>query len=105
MAVRRGDECLRGGILGVLLYRNGHAKAAARQLDGDLAGSDVHALYLAGERAAVAAAAIDSAAREPAFRTDHPDAERVLVARDLAGGQRARDVVRHRVRDAVDVRL
>jgi len=37
MAGRRGDECLRGGILGVLLYRNGHAKAAARQLDGDLA--------------------------------------------------------------------
>ncbi len=37
MAVRRGDECLRGGILGVLLHRNGHAKAAARQLDGDLA--------------------------------------------------------------------
>lgn len=37
MAVRRVDECLRGGILGVLLYRNGHAKAAARQLDGDLA--------------------------------------------------------------------
>jgi hypothetical protein len=28
---------LRGGILGLLLHRNGHAKAAARQPDGDLA--------------------------------------------------------------------
>src|SRR5271157_873776 len=73
--------------------------------DGDLAGADVHALYLAGESVAVTAGDHREVAKEPAVRTDHRDGERVLVGCDLAGGQAARDAVRHRVRDAVDVRL
>jgi hypothetical protein len=73
--------------------------------DGNLAGADVHALYLAGERAAVTASDHREVAKDPAVRTDHRDGDRVLVGGDLAGGQAARDVVRHCVRDAVDVSL
>src|SRR5271165_4087979 len=72
--------------------------------DGDLAGANGHALDLAGERVAVTAGDYRDVAGEPAVRTDHRDAERLLVGRDLVGGQRAGDVVRHRVRDAVDVK-
>jgi len=62
--------------------------------DGNLAGADVHALYLAGEREAVTAGDHREVAKEPAVRTDHPDADRVLVGCGLVGGQAARDVVR-----------
>src|SRR5208337_3060338 len=81
--------------------------ARSGQPDGDLAGADVHALYLAGERVAVTAGDHRDVTGEPAVRTDHRDAERLLVDRDrdLAGGQAARDAVGHRVRDAVDVKL
>ena len=63
------------------------------------------ARYLAGERVAVPAGDHGDVAGEPAVRADHRDAERILAGRELAGGQAARDAVRHRVRDAVDVRL
>src|SRR5271165_4279419 len=72
--------------------------------DGNLAGADVHALYLAGESVAVTAGDHREVAKEPAVRIDHPDADRVLVGCGLVGGQAAGDVVRHRVRDAVDVK-
>src|SRR5208282_4614465 len=72
--------------------------------DGDLADADVHARYLAGERAAVTAGDHREVAQEPAVRPDHRDADRVLVGCDLVGGQAAHDAVSHRVRDAVDVR-
>jgi DDE superfamily endonuclease len=77
--------------------------AAARR--GDQPGAHVQARYLAGERVAVAAGDHRDVAGEPAVRADHRDAERILAGRELAGGQAARDAVRHRVRDAVDVRL
>ena len=40
--------------------------------DGNLAGADVHALYLAGEREAVAAGDHREVAKEPAVRTRPP---------------------------------
>jgi hypothetical protein len=69
-------------------------RSAADTPDRDFAGADVHALYLAGERAAIAAGDHRIIAEEPAVRADHRDGDPVFASREQVGGQATFEVVR-----------